>query len=109
VRNNGKSGIERLCKNPKSPENTPKDAKKQQSTETKRIVNTIKQGIRGSVFTFSLEGVAIRPPATCQLCHWSGAFQRRTATSSFDRVTRNNRYDSANAGRSQGVLSISTQ
>jgi len=31
--------IERLYKNPKSLKNTPKNAKKQQSTETKRIVN----------------------------------------------------------------------
>jgi len=38
--NNKKSGIERLYKNPKSPENTPKNAKEQQSTETKRMVNT---------------------------------------------------------------------
>jgi len=38
---NNKPGIERLYKNPKSPENTPKNAKKkQQSIETKRIVNT---------------------------------------------------------------------
>jgi len=36
-------------------------------------------------------------------------FQTRTATSSFDRVTHNNRYDWANAGRSQRALSISTQ
>ena len=36
--------------------------------------------------------------AVRQLCHWSGAFQTWTATSSFDRVTRRNRYDSANAG-----------
>jgi len=28
-----------LYKNPKSPENTPKNAKKQKSTETTRIVN----------------------------------------------------------------------
>jgi len=35
LRNNSKSGIERLYKNPKSPENTPKNAEKQQSTETK--------------------------------------------------------------------------
>jgi len=27
LRNNSKFGIERLCKNPKSPENTPKNAK----------------------------------------------------------------------------------
>jgi len=40
VTNNSKPGIERLYKNPKSTENTPKSAKKQQSTETKRIVNT---------------------------------------------------------------------
>jgi len=40
----------------------------------------------------------IRTPTTRQLCHWSGAFQTWTATSSFDGVTRNNRYDSANAG-----------
>jgi len=39
LRNNTKPGIEQLYKNPKSPENTPKNAKKQQSTETK-IVNT---------------------------------------------------------------------
>jgi len=32
------------------------------------------------------------------------AFQTRTPTSSFDRVTRHNRYDSANAGRSQRAL-----
>jgi len=32
--------MERLYKNQKSPENIPKNAKKQQSTETKRIVNT---------------------------------------------------------------------
>jgi len=31
------------------------------------------------------------------------------ATTSFDRVTHNNPYDSANAGRSQRALSISTQ
>jgi len=40
LRNNSKSGIEWLYKNLKSPENTPKNAKKQQSTEIKRIVNT---------------------------------------------------------------------
>jgi len=34
-----KSGIERLYKKTKSPENTPKNAKKQ-STEIKQIVNT---------------------------------------------------------------------
>jgi len=38
LRNNSKSGIERQYKNPKSPENTPKNAQRQQSTETKRIV-----------------------------------------------------------------------
>ena len=32
--------ISTLYKNQKSPENTPKNAKEQQSTETKRIVNT---------------------------------------------------------------------
>jgi len=37
LRNNSKSGIQRLYKNPKSPENTPKNAKKQQSAETKRM------------------------------------------------------------------------
>jgi len=42
LRNNSKSGIERLYKKRKSPENTPKNAKKQQSTETKRIVNNTK-------------------------------------------------------------------
>jgi len=39
LRNNSKSGIECLYKNPKSPEITPKNAKKQ-STESKRLVNT---------------------------------------------------------------------
>jgi len=38
--NNSKSGIERLYKNPKSLEITPTNAKKQQSIQTKRIVNT---------------------------------------------------------------------
>jgi len=38
LRNISKPGIEQLHKNPKSPENTPKNAKKQ-STQTK-IVNT---------------------------------------------------------------------
>jgi len=33
----------------------------------------------------------------------------KTPTSSFDRVTRNNRYDSANAGRSLRAVGISTQ
>jgi len=32
LRNNSKSGIERLYKNPESPENTPKNVRKQQST-----------------------------------------------------------------------------
>jgi len=36
---NSKSGVERLYKNPKSPEKTPKNEGKQQSTESKRIVN----------------------------------------------------------------------
>jgi len=40
MRNNSKPGIEQLYKNPKSPANTPKNAKKQQSVETKRLVNT---------------------------------------------------------------------
>jgi len=40
---------------------------------------------------------------------WSGAFQTRTVTSSFAWFTRNNRYDSANTGRSQRALSMSTQ
>jgi len=39
LKNNSKPGIEQLYKNPKSPENAPKNAKKQQSTETKKIVN----------------------------------------------------------------------
>jgi len=38
--NNSKSGIERLYKNPKTPENIPKNQKNQQSTETTRIVHT---------------------------------------------------------------------
>ena len=36
LKNNGKSGIECFYKNPKSPENTPKHAKKQQSTENQK-------------------------------------------------------------------------
>jgi len=58
LRNNSKSGIECLYKNPKSPENTPKNAKKQQSTETKSIVNRLpkyKLG-QGPFFAFSLAG-----------------------------------------------------
>jgi len=39
LKNNSKSGVEQLCKDPKSPENTPKNAKKT-SSESKRIVNT---------------------------------------------------------------------
>jgi len=39
LRNNSKSGIERLYKNLNIPENTSKNAKKQLSTEVKRIVN----------------------------------------------------------------------
>jgi len=34
---------------------------------------------------------AVLTSATRQLCHWSGEFWTWTATSSFDRVTRNNR------------------
>jgi len=64
---NSKSGIEPLYKNPKSPEHTTKNAKKQQSTEIKRIVNTKIQATLGPsfyVFTFSLAGGAGRfaPP-----------------------------------------------
>jgi len=40
LRNNSKSGIERLYKNLNTPENTPKNAKKQLSTDIKGIVNT---------------------------------------------------------------------
>jgi len=40
LKNNRKSSIERLYENPKSTENTPKNAKKQQSPEVKRIVDT---------------------------------------------------------------------
>jgi len=50
LRNNSKSGIERLHKNPKSPENTPKNAKIQLSTEIKRIVNTKIQARKWPVF-----------------------------------------------------------
>jgi len=60
---NSKSGIEPLYKNPKSPEHTTKNAKKQQSTEIKRIVNTKIQATLGPsfyVFTFSLAGGAGR-------------------------------------------------
>jgi len=40
LKNNSKSGIECLYRNPKSPENTPKNAKKKQSAETKTIVKS---------------------------------------------------------------------
>jgi len=40
LRNNRKSGIERVYKNLKSPENISKNAKKQQSAEIKRIADT---------------------------------------------------------------------
>jgi len=76
MRNSSKYGIEQLYKNPKSTENTPKNAKKQQSTETKRIVNTKIRARHGPpIFTFSLVGARFRTPATRQLCRWSGAFQ----------------------------------
>jgi len=84
-----------------------KTQKKQQPTETKRIVNTQCKLGRGPAFTFSLTGVVLaRTPATRQLWNWSGAFQTWTATSSFDRVIRHNRYNSAKAGRSQRAFSI---
>jgi len=50
LRNNSKSGIEQLYKNTKSPEITPKNAKMQQSTETKRIVDTYIQARQGPGF-----------------------------------------------------------
>jgi len=64
LRNNSKSATERLYVKPKSPENTPKNAKI--STETKSIENTKTQAIgKGPVFTFSLAGVVVvRTPAT---------------------------------------------
>jgi len=96
LRNNRKSSIERLYKTPKSPENTPK----------KRRYTSYLVGARFLHLAF--QGKAVRTPATRQLCHWSGAFQTLKATTSFDRVTRNNQYDSANAGRSQLALSVST-
>jgi len=50
----------------------------------------------GLDFTFSLpRGRFIPLPRKLRL--WSRAFQKRTATSSFAWLTRNNRYDSANA------------
>ena len=57
LRSNSKSGIERLYKNPKSPENTPKNAKKQQSTEIKRIVDTKIQARQGPSFYIQLGNV----------------------------------------------------
>ena len=91
LRNNSESGIKRLYKNTKSRENARK-----QPTETKRIENTSK--LR-PVFIFRFPAGTAPTLAPRQLCHWSRAFQTRTATSLFDRVTHNNRYDSANAGR----------
>jgi len=64
---------------------------------------------RGPAFAFTFVGGTLRTPATRQLCQWSGASQIWTATSSLDRATSNNRYDSANAGPSQRALSISAQ
>ena len=70
LRNTSKSDIQRLYKNPKSPENTPKNAKKQQSTETKRIVDTKIQSRQGPSFQIQLGRLgAVRTPATRQLCH----------------------------------------
>jgi len=102
LRNNSKPGIEQLYKNPKSLENTPKHAKNNndQSTETKRnskYQNTSYVSARFLHLVWQAGGVR-------QLCHWSGAFQTWTATSSFDRVTHHNRYDSANAGRSHRAV-----
>jgi len=48
-------------------------------------------------------------PCHRQLCHWSRAYHTWTPTSSFERVTHNNWYDSANAGHSQRAFSIWTQ
>jgi len=92
-------------------ENTPKNAKNNYLPKSKEWqIPKYKLG-KGPVFTFNFTGGEIHTPATRQLCycHWSGAFQTWTATSSFDGVTHNNRYDSENAGRSQRALSISTQ
>jgi len=50
LRNNSKSGIEQLYKNLNISENTPKNAKKQLSTEIKRIVNTKIQAREGPGF-----------------------------------------------------------
>jgi len=61
LRKNSKSGIERLYKNPKSPENTPKNTNKQQSTENKRVANAKNKLGRGLVFTLSFVGGRFAP------------------------------------------------
>ena len=62
---------------------------------------------RGPVFKFRLAGGRCLPPvsyATDQV-----HFKHEQPQVLLDRVTRRNRYDSANAGRSQRALSILTQ
>jgi len=91
LRNNSKSGIEQVYKNPNTPENTPKNAKKttiEWNQKNSKYQNTSEVGAR--FLHLSWRG-AIHTPATRQLCHWSGAFQTCTATSSFDGVTHKNR------------------
>jgi len=84
--------------------------KKQKSTVAKIILIPKYKLGRGPIFTFSLAvGGAVRATGTRQLWHWSGAFQTWPATSCLDRVTRRNRCDSSNAGRSQRALNVSTQ
>jgi len=69
LKNNSKPGIERLYKNLKTPENTPKITQKQLSTGIKRIANTKIQATWGPGFYIQLDRGEIRIPATRQLCH----------------------------------------
>jgi len=64
LRNNSKSGIERQYKNPKSPENTPKNVKK--STETKTIVPKYKVvGPGFCIWVYRGKRFSRLPPVSC--------------------------------------------
>jgi len=92
--------------------NHPKTLRKTQKNnllKTKRMINTKIQARWGPGFYTKLASGAVSTPAPRQLRHLSGAFQTQTVTSYFAWFTRNNRYNSASAGRSQRALLISIQ
>jgi len=105
-----KSDVEDYAKTRNHRKTLQKMQKNNNLLKTKLIVNTKTLVRWGPGFYVSLpEGGSHNCPCPHQLRHLSGAFQTRTAPSSFAWFNRNNPYNTANARRNQRALRISTQ